>query len=190
MKKTTSLLLSTALLATSAGALAATPGFYVGAQFGYNDIQLGYTPHYSNYNSLGAGLNVGVHFAVANRFQLGTELAYDYLGSFNSADDNAVAAFNWVVTATGNITRQLDVFIKAGITRQFIEDESYVADSDLAPIAMFGVAYNINRNWSFNLQYAHTFGRSVASIIEGESNSAITFNSYTLGAAYSFGGLG
>jgi opacity protein-like surface antigen len=194
LKKTTSLLLTAALATTGASAFAAGSGFYLGAGLSYSHIEMGSLPSYyfQTFNGVGAGFRLGYDFklgnATFNRYMVGVELSTHYLGTLEQTNDG-VTAVNLLATGTVAFNEQLSLVAKAGFTREIISggDDDNIARSDFSPTAAVALVYNFNSNWDINFQYNHIFGSSLSSIYLRDSNSAITFDTFMLGATYHFG---
>jgi hypothetical protein len=175
-------------LATSVNALASGPGLYVGGQLGYAQFPNA-DAHTRNF---AAGANAGYSFAIAPKLMIGPELAIDYLGTpatHNQGHGGTFGSTAYGYSAFGvvnyNAAQKIDVFAKAGATRQ-----SFTADiagaslsglSSIAPIFAVGAGYDISRYTQVYLQYNHTVGGRTDTI------PAQTLNAIYAGIKYNFG---
>ncbi len=176
------LLIGVTFISTSA--LAVNPGFYLGANISYNNIDTGAAP--VAYKGLGGGISLGYNFQTNEHIILGIESTGNYLGSFSNFD-YSLSAGTLVGTGTYIVNKQLDAFLKIGIARENLSDGNDYGSSDIAPTASLGVALNLNPQWDLDLQYTHIFGGSIRGVVYNRSDRAFTFNSVLVGMTYYFG---
>lgn len=127
-------------------------------------------------SKFGGGAFIGYDFRFSPNFYLGTEVAFDYLGSLdNSALNQDNEVYQLAAFVTANYRNQgMGLYLKGGYGEQYFTGDSFMSDgwsNDGTFIAGLGIEYNISPNWIAGLEYLHGFGKDTNDFIDSDGHA-------------------
>ncbi len=189
---------------SSAFAVTAQSGVYVGGAAGYsfptmyNDSTFGQSVTSSN-EGFTAGATVGYDYALNQNFLVGAETGYSYYGQqkydFTNVGDVNFTETGMPLLLTGTYLNQngFNTFAKAGTvyTYQGENATSNGAEASTSlhawlPAVAVGVGYMPMQNLNIALQYEHLFGDKNTNAQGNASYKPSSLDAVTLGATYKF----
>jgi opacity protein-like surface antigen len=164
-------------------------------------------------SNFAARVHLGYLFKAGDRFLVGPEVGYNYLGDtkYTYTDDTYKAnyakasdySFDLLGVGKYYVTQNLDLFGKAGIaviTQKATFEGTPVAKgkvlsytnnkTKVLPEVAAGVGYDVTKNIETTVTYAHAFGQDLSSVQKSQQatfgNDIPSYNTVLVGVDYTF----
>ena len=144
----------------------------------------------------------GYLYNITNKFQAGAELGNSGINSFKYKleingrtvqDELKISYVDFLGVAKYNFAKRFNVLGKAGVayvlqketlSSHFVHNDKNKTTSNFVPKIALGINFDINKNISLDLTYAHVFGSKIKAFAYKDKITSI--DSILLGATYRF----